>query len=125
MQVGDLAPDLLLPDQDKVLALYLYPKDLTTVCTTGAMAFRQMHERFQAAGAEVIGVSSDDVTTHKRFAEEHELTFRPLNDEKDELRKAFGIGGAPRAQPASSTGNGRCARSAILRCAPRSTPRGR
>jgi peroxiredoxin Q/BCP len=57
-----------------------------------------MHEQFQTAGAEVIGVSSDDVRTHQEFAQEHELTFRLLSDEKEELRKAFGafgIGGTP------------------------------
>jgi len=63
-----------------------------------AVAFRQMHEQFQAAGAEVIGVSSDDVKTHKEFAVDHELTFTLLSDEKEELRKAFGaygLGGTP------------------------------
>ncbi|MCG7840625.1 MAG: peroxiredoxin [Methanomassiliicoccales archaeon] len=105
LQVGDAAPDFEMLDQDgktvsskdirgkKVLALYFYPKDFTKVCTMEAVAFRQMHEQFQAAGAEVIGVSADDVQTHKEFANEHELTFRLLSDEKNELRKAFGAFG--------------------------------
>ncbi len=96
LQVGDAAPDFELLDQDgrtvgskdirgkKVLALYFYPKDFTKVCTMEAVAFRQMHEQFQAAGAEVIGVSADDVQTHKEFTNEHELTFRLLSDEKNE-----------------------------------------
>ncbi|MHC1709896.1 MAG: peroxiredoxin [Methanomassiliicoccales archaeon] len=107
---GDSAPDFSLPDQDnnivssndirgkKALVLYFYPADFTKVCTMEAVAFRQMHERFQAAGAEIIGVSSDDVKTHKEFAVEHELTFTLLSDEKEELRKAFGaygLGGTP------------------------------
>jgi peroxiredoxin Q/BCP len=110
LKEGDTAPDFELPDQDgrmvssedykgkKVLALYFYPADFTKVCTMEAVAFRQMHEQFQAAGAEVVGVSSDDVKTHKEFAQEHELTFVLLSDEKGELRKAFGaygIGGIP------------------------------
>lgn len=110
LQEGDIAPDFELPDQDgrmvsskdvkgrKVLVLYFYPADFTKVCTMEAVAFRQMHERFQEAGAEVIGVSSDDVGTHKEFAAEHELTFTLLSDEKEVLRKAFGaygIGGTP------------------------------
>jgi len=105
LKEGDTAPDFDLLDQDgravssndykgrKVLALYFYPKDFTTVCTMEAVSFRKMHEQFQAAGAEVVGVSSDDVDTHKRFAEEHELTFVLLSDEKEELRKAFGAYG--------------------------------
>lgn len=110
LKVGDEAPDFELLDQEgrlvssrdyrgrKVLALYFYPKDFTKVCTMEAVAFRQMHEQFQAAGAEIIGVSSDDVKTHKEFAVEHELTFTLLSDEKQELRKAFGaygLGGTP------------------------------
>ncbi len=110
LQEGDAAPDFSLPDQDnrivssndikgrKALVLYFYPADFTKVCTMEAVAFRQMHEQFQAAGAEVIGVSSDDVRTHKEFAVDHELTFTLLSDEKQELRKAFGaygIGGTP------------------------------
>lgn len=110
LKEGDLAPDFDLPDQDgqvvsskdlrgkKALVLYFYPKDFTKVCTMEAVAFRQMHEQFQAAGAEVIGVSSDDVRTHQEFAQEHELSFRLLSDEKELLRKAFGafgIGGTP------------------------------
>ncbi|HPR98745.1 MAG TPA: peroxiredoxin [Methanomassiliicoccales archaeon] len=110
LQEGDTSPDFSLPDQDgrtvsssdikgrKALVLYFYPADFTKVCTMEAVAFRQMHEQFQAAGAEIIGVSSDDVKTHKEFAVEHELTFTLLSDEKEELRKAFGaygIGGTP------------------------------
>lgn len=63
LKVGDEAPDFELLDQEgrlvssrdyrgrKVLALYFYPKDFTKVCTMEAVAFRQMHEQFQAAGA--------------------------------------------------------------------------
>ncbi|MCG7844037.1 MAG: peroxiredoxin [Methanomassiliicoccales archaeon] len=105
LKEGDTAPDFELPDQDgrtvssrdirgkKALVLYFYPKDFTKVCTMEAVAFRQMHEQFQAAGAEVIGVSSDDVQTHKEFASEHQLTFRLLSDEKKVLRAAFGAFG--------------------------------
>lgn len=110
LKEGDTAPDFELPDQDgrmmsskdikgkSALVLYFYPKDFTKVCTMEAVAFRQMHEQFRSAGAEVVGVSSDDVKTHKEFAVEHELTFRLLSDEKNVLRTAFGaygIGGTP------------------------------
>jgi len=110
LKEGDTAPDFELQDQDgnlvsskdirgkKALALYFYPADFTTICTMESVAFRKMHDEFKAAGAEVIGVSSDDVKTHKEFAVEHELTFPLLSDAKEELRKAFGaygIGGTP------------------------------
>jgi len=110
LKEGDTAPDFELPDQGgntvssgeyrgkKVLVLYFYPADFTKVCTMEALAFRRMHEGFRDAGAEVIGVSSDDVATHKEFAKEHDLTFRLLSDGKGELRRAFGaygVGGTP------------------------------
>ncbi len=73
VKVGDVAPDFTLPSQTgepvrlgdvlgrKVVALYFYPKDATPGCTVEARAFRDHYERFTAAGAEVIGVSSDSV----------------------------------------------------------------
>jgi thioredoxin-dependent peroxiredoxin len=110
LKEGNTAPDFELLDQDgrtvsskdlkgkKVVVLYFYPADFTKVCTMEAVAFRNMHEQFQAAGAEIVGVSSDDVSTHKEFAKDHELTFLLLSDPKQELRAAFGafgIGGTP------------------------------
>ena len=105
LKEGDTAPDFELLDQDgrtvsskdlkgkKVVVLYFYPADFTKVCTMEAVAFRKMHEQFQVAGAEIIGVSSDDVSTHKEFAKDHELTFLLLSDAKQELRTAFGAFG--------------------------------
>jgi peroxiredoxin Q/BCP len=105
LQVGDKAPIFTLPDQDgnpvdigniigkKALVLYFYPKDFTSGCTMEAHEFRDMHEQFLAEGAEVIGVSSDDVPTHKRFAVEHELPFKLLADTEDRARDLYGAYG--------------------------------
>ena len=71
VQVGEQAPDFTLPSQsgepvrlqdrlgERVVVLYFYPKDNTSGCTAEACAFRDSHETFTDAGAEVIGVSSD------------------------------------------------------------------
>ena len=80
IQVGDKAPDFTLPSQsgeqvrlqdrigERVVVLYFYPKDNTSGCTAEACAFRDSHEAFSDAGAEVIGVSSDSADKHAGFA---------------------------------------------------------
>ena len=105
LQIGGQAPTFALPDQDgnivdiqdivgkKALVLYFYPKDFTSGCTMEAHEFRDMHEQFQSEGAEVIGVSSDDVPTHKRFAVEHELPFKLLADTEHKARDLYGAWG--------------------------------
>ena len=103
VQVGDWAQDFTLPDQSGVwvclgdflgktaIVLYFYPKDNTSVCTAEACAFRDRYEVFKAAGAEVIGISSDSVESHRHFAQEHELPFLLLSDEGGIIRKRYGV----------------------------------
>jgi peroxiredoxin Q/BCP len=103
VKVGDRAPEFTAPLQDggtfdsaavvgrKWLVLFFYPKDNTPVCTREACAFRDSYEKFQAAGAEVVGVSSDSAATHARFAEKHRLPFPIVADTDRRLRKLFGV----------------------------------
>jgi peroxiredoxin Q/BCP len=103
VKVGDNAPDFSLPDQDEktvslagyrgkqAVVLYFYPKDETPVCTKEACGFRDSYEDFLDAGAAVIGVSSDSVESHRKFAANRSLPFRLLADENGELRKRFGV----------------------------------
>lgn len=103
IQVGDKAPDFSLPSQsgeqvqlsdrlgEKVVVLYFYPKDETPGCTKEACAFRDSHEVFTDAGAEVIGVSSDSVDKHASFAEHHKLPFTLLADKGGAVRKSYGV----------------------------------
>jgi peroxiredoxin Q/BCP len=72
------------------VVLFFYPKDGTPVCTKEACAFRDAYEDFVAAGAVVMGVSSDSTDRHRWFAAEHQLPFLLLSDEDGNLRKAFG-----------------------------------
>ena len=73
------------------VVIYFYPKDETRVCTEQACSFRDQYEDFKALGAEVIGISSDSVTSHKKFANRYELPFLLLSDENKKLRKLFGV----------------------------------
>lgn len=103
LQVGDKAPAFTAPLQDggtfdsgallgkKWLVLFFYPKDNTPVCTREACAFRDSYESFAAAGAEVVGVSSDSAATHARFKEKHRLPFPIVADTDRRLRKLFGV----------------------------------
>lgn len=103
IQVGDKAPDFTLTSQsgdpvrlydrlgERAVVLYFYPKDDTRGCTAEACAFRDSHEVFTDAGAEVIGVSSDSVNRHAAFAGRHELPFTLLSDEKGKVRKEYGV----------------------------------
>jgi len=101
--VGDVAPDFTLSAQtgeqitlsdyrgDKVVVLYFYPKDETRGCTAEACAFRDSYEEFAQAGAQVIGVSSDSVDSHDRFARKYDLPFVLVADAGGEVRKNYGI----------------------------------
>ena len=100
---GDRAPDFELSDQrgetvrlGELLArgtvvLYFYPRDNTQGCTAEACAFRDSYEDFQDAGAEVVGVSSDSVDSHRSFAAGHQMPFILLSDPKGQVRRRYGV----------------------------------
>jgi peroxiredoxin Q/BCP len=77
--------------KDRVVVLFFYPKDGTSVCTKEACAFRDSYEQFVDAGAAVVGVSSDSAESHRRFADEHRLPFLLATDADGSLRRAFGV----------------------------------
>jgi thioredoxin-dependent peroxiredoxin len=100
--VGAQAPAFELPDQEgetrrledyagKWLVLYFYPKDNTPGCTTQACEFRDNISAFRRLGAEIVGISLDDVETHMAFAEEHGLPFTLLADEGGAVAERYGV----------------------------------
>jgi peroxiredoxin Q/BCP len=103
IKVGDSAPQTTLLDQRgtkvsladlwgrSVVVLYFYPKDDTPGCTAEAKGFRDDYEDFLAAGATVVGVSSDSVESHRQFAAKYRLPFTLLADPNGALRRAFGV----------------------------------
>ena len=100
--LGAAAPDFKLQDQNgkwhelkdyrgKWVALYFYPKDKTPGCTTQACEFRDNIFAFREAGAVILGVSVDDVESHKEFSEKHGLPFPILADDKKVVAKEYGV----------------------------------
>lgn len=74
-----------------VLVLYFYPKDNTPGCTRESEAFREAYEKFQAAGAEVFGVSRDNMRSHDRFKDKLELPFELISDNEEKMCHMFGV----------------------------------
>jgi len=100
--VGSQAPDFRLQDQNgdwhslqdyqgSWLAVYFYPKDDTPGCTTEACNFRDNIYAFKAIGAAVVGISVDDVDSHKEFSDKYKLPFIILADEAGETAEAYGV----------------------------------
>lgn len=89
-QTGDVVRSDDLLGKGPVV-IYFYPKDHTPGCTTEACAFRDHYEQLKEAGAEVVGISSDDVDTHRGFASKHRLPFVLLADDDNSVREQFGV----------------------------------
>ena len=100
--IGDRVPDLLGTDQEgkevrmsdypgKKVALYFYPKDNTSGCTTEACSLRDGYEALQAKGYEIIGVSKDSAKSHQGFIQKQNLPFRLIADTETTLQQTFGV----------------------------------
>jgi len=70
---------------------YFYPKDFTPGCTTEADEFSRDYKKFQKSGVEIIGISPDDVDSHKKFCEKMKIPYTLLADTDKELSKKFGV----------------------------------
>jgi len=101
-QVGESAPAFRLQDQNghwrtpadfhgHWLVLYFYPKDFTPGCTTEVCTFRDDIAKLRKAGAEVVGVSLDDVKSHAEFAEKYRVPFPLLADSERSVAASYGV----------------------------------
>ena len=91
LQIGDIAPDFTLPDQNGTpvslsgfkggrVVIYFYPKDDTPGCTKEACNFRDQWSRFEQHGITVLGISKDGATSHGKFIAKYNLPFTLLTD---------------------------------------------
>jgi peroxiredoxin Q/BCP len=103
LKVGDKIPNFTAKDTNgadfdsqnivghRPVVIYFYPKDNTPGCTTQACSFRDQYEDFKDLGAEVIGISSDSITSHQQFTNQYKLPFIHLSDGHKKIRKLFGV----------------------------------
>lgn len=102
MNIGDKVPDLLGRDMNgnevklsdypgKKIALYFYPKDMTSGCTAQACNLRDNMPALAAKGYQVIGVSVDNEASHRKFTEKNSLNFPLISDTDHSLVELFGV----------------------------------
>lgn len=102
IKVGQKAPDFTLPDQNNKehrlkdyrgqwILLYFYPRDDTPGCTKEACGIRDSFAEFKKKNVAVLGISTDSVTSHKKFAQKYGLPFTLLSDENKEVVKKYGV----------------------------------
>jgi thioredoxin-dependent peroxiredoxin len=101
--IGDRAPRFALSDSDGKtieleallekgpLVIFFYPRDETPGCTKEACSFRDNYAVFEELGAQVVGISSDSSSSHRRFSDKFRFPFPLLSDEGGKTRKAFGV----------------------------------
>ena len=100
-KVGAAAPDFTLKDghgdewrlsanRGKVVVLLFYPGDETPICTRQMCSVRDRWEDYSTTGAEVVGISTDSVESHQKFAEHHKLPLRLLSDPSAEVANLYG-----------------------------------
>lgn len=102
---GDIAPDFVLQDQDGrsmrlsdllddgPVVLFFYPADFTPVCTREACAFRDRHQVLAQRGTQIVGISPQDVPTHRRFSDTFSLPFPLLCDTRKRVIRDYGVDG--------------------------------
>ena len=104
LKIGDRMPDFEVVDQDgnkvsssdligKKTVVYFYPKDNTSGCTAEACSIRDSYDALVAEGYNVVGVSKDSASSHRKFRERHDLPFTLLSDSSTEMLQAFGAWG--------------------------------
>jgi len=102
LKEGDKAPDFTAKDQNgnsislsdykgKTVILYFYPKDDTPGCTAEACDFRDNYQSLIGKGFQVIGVSTDDEKSHKKFETKYNLPFPLVADPGKEINEAYGV----------------------------------
>jgi len=102
LQLGEQVPDFELPAaggkkvklsdyRGQYVVLYFYPKDMTASCTTQACNFRDYHPEFVRMNVAVIGVSTDPVNRHEKFADKYGLPFVLLSDADHQAAERYGV----------------------------------
>lgn len=99
--IGRAAPAFTAPSTDgdlslkdlkgRIVVMYFYPRDNTPGCTTEGQNFRDRYAEFQAAGAEILGVSRDTLASHQKFKEKQGFPFPLVADPDETLCELYGV----------------------------------
>ena len=101
-EVGKPVPDFTLDDQEgnphslsnyrgKKVLIYFYPKDMTPGCTVQAKGVRDAMNDLTEYNVQVLGISTDSIESHQKFAEKHDLNFPLLADVNKKVVEAYGV----------------------------------
>ncbi|HAN78271.1 MAG TPA: thioredoxin-dependent thiol peroxidase [Bacteroidales bacterium] len=101
LKIGDIAPDFNLVSENlsnasfkgKKVIVFFYPKDNTPGCTAEACSLRDGYTELQARGFELVGVSPDSESSHKKFSEKFSFPFPLVADPEKKLIEAYGVWG--------------------------------
>lgn len=104
MQEGNSVPKFELQDANgnlvkssdfkgKKFVVYFYPRDFTPGCTIEADEFTKEYKKFKKIGVEIIGISTDDIESHKKFVDKMRIPYVLLSDPDSEVCKKFGVWG--------------------------------
>ena len=102
LKIGDNLPEFSLFNQsnelilstsfkNKFLIIFFYPKDNTPGCTKEVCSFRDSHSELKNIDTEIIGISSDSITNHQKFAKNFYINYNLLSDYKKNVTKLFGV----------------------------------
>lgn len=104
LQVGDIAPEFSLPNQNGVIVnlsdfrgqkviVYFYPKDDTPSCTKEACSFRDNFDQYVQQNVVILGISFDNKKSHQQFIEKFDLPFQLLSDINTKVAAKYGVYG--------------------------------
>lgn len=102
IQVDQMAPDFTLKDErgedwrlyeqrGQVVVMLFYPGDETPVCTKQMCSLRDRWTDYRATGAEIVGISTDTIESHRKFSDNHELPLRLLADTDGRVTNLYGV----------------------------------
>ncbi len=103
LKVGDMTPNFTLIDENGIeftssdyynkqpLVIFFYPRDNSPVCTTEVCSFRDSFEDFKDLNAKIVGISRDNIMTHRDFSSKYKLPYSLLSDHSGRIHNLFGV----------------------------------